>query len=319
MSNAHVLPIRVNRLVFVCRALDELHLPLFAGSTLRGGFGRALRRLVCMTHAPACTGCGLMQSCLYPGHFDSALLSHTDGRTRPVSYAFEPPPIGARAVRPGEVWQFGMRLFGKAIRQAPILVEAMRRTINHGFTTRRSRGTLERVLVARADGLADVYDPETMTLDDLTDEPGITAPTIESGRIKLKLITPLRLQSDGKRIPADAISVARLCRDIRTRAAHLIAVWQDSPQAESRLPNIDPADPARISSTALAWFDWERVSARQGRAMRIGGWLGDLEIENAGAAVVATLALGSCIGIGKETAFGLGQFELQGAVPSGGG
>ena len=39
-----------------------LRLPDYAGSTLRGAFGGALRRIACMTHVPTCTGCPLLHT-----------------------------------------------------------------------------------------------------------------------------------------------------------------------------------------------------------------------------------------------------------------
>ena len=45
---------------FRVRATQPLKLPDFAGSMLRGAFGRSLRKLACMTRRPECKGCPLI-------------------------------------------------------------------------------------------------------------------------------------------------------------------------------------------------------------------------------------------------------------------
>jgi len=42
------------------------------GSAWRGGFGRALRRAVCVTGLPTCPGCRFEASCVYPYLFETA-------------------------------------------------------------------------------------------------------------------------------------------------------------------------------------------------------------------------------------------------------
>jgi hypothetical protein len=41
------------------------------GSAWRGGFGRALRRAVCVTGLPTCPGCPFEASCVYPYLFET--------------------------------------------------------------------------------------------------------------------------------------------------------------------------------------------------------------------------------------------------------
>ena len=47
-----VLPLARYRLTF--QVETPVHLPAYAGSAWRGVFGRALKRLVCVTREPAC-------------------------------------------------------------------------------------------------------------------------------------------------------------------------------------------------------------------------------------------------------------------------
>ncbi len=95
----------VARYRFSLRMEDELRLPEYAGSLLRGQFGAALRRTACITRAPACPGCPLHRTCPYPAIFETpAPDSHALQRFSrvPNPYVIEPPPLGLRRVGAGE-------------------------------------------------------------------------------------------------------------------------------------------------------------------------------------------------------------------------
>jgi hypothetical protein len=64
-----LLPIARYRFAF--RMQDDLRLPQYAGSLLRGQFGAALRRTACLTGAPTCKGCPLLATCPYPEIFEA--------------------------------------------------------------------------------------------------------------------------------------------------------------------------------------------------------------------------------------------------------
>ena len=70
VATVPVLPVAVMRLRFLVVAQDPLRLPFFAGSMLRGAYGHALRRLVCLTRAPACENCSLRATCPFPRLFE---------------------------------------------------------------------------------------------------------------------------------------------------------------------------------------------------------------------------------------------------------
>jgi hypothetical protein len=55
MPAAHLLQIAGYEFRFAARA--PMRMPGYLGSAWRGGFGRALRRAVCITGLPTCPGC----------------------------------------------------------------------------------------------------------------------------------------------------------------------------------------------------------------------------------------------------------------------
>jgi hypothetical protein len=55
---------------FTIKALDCLNLPEYKGSTFRGGFGHAFRKVVCALKAKECADCLLKEKCIYSYIFD---------------------------------------------------------------------------------------------------------------------------------------------------------------------------------------------------------------------------------------------------------
>ena len=50
---------------FTCRLEDEAVMPPYKGSTFRGVFGHALKRVVCALKRQECDNCLLREKCLY--------------------------------------------------------------------------------------------------------------------------------------------------------------------------------------------------------------------------------------------------------------
>jgi hypothetical protein len=311
------LPFKIHRFIFEVEALDPLHLPAFAGSALRGAYGHALKRLVCMTHAPQCSGCALIGTCAYPLLFEPPSVAPAGNTViyRSPPYAFEPPAIGQNFVAAGTSWRFGLRLFAVPESKLPIVFEAIRRSLTNGLTTRKSRGRLSRILVETTNGLEDIFDPSKETIVAIPDHAGWT-PKLDYpvGFSRLQFVTPLRLQSNGKRLPLQAISVKRIIVDIIRRVRALAAnanspgssFYVEDPESIAWLRDLPDLPVAHD----LTWFDWERSSSRQGRIIRTGGWIGKIELPNLPEPAKTTMRIGAHIGVGKETAFGFGQYQI---------
>jgi hypothetical protein len=110
------------RLRFDLGAQKEANLPAFKGSLLRGAFGHALRRTVCvMGPQQPCPTCMLRKQCAYPRIFET--LIEPDEKvprflrglpTGPQPYVFEPFDE-QRLYRAGESLSFDFILLGQAI------------------------------------------------------------------------------------------------------------------------------------------------------------------------------------------------------------
>ncbi len=93
---------------YQCRlqAVEELHLAPYQGSTLRGAFGHAFRRVCCVeSHRRSCQGCLLTGTCPYSRVFESPALAplprflHGVDRA-PHFFVIEPPLQQAAQLSP---------------------------------------------------------------------------------------------------------------------------------------------------------------------------------------------------------------------------
>ena len=111
---------RVARYRFDLEAVDELRMPAYQGSTFRGGFGHAFKKMVCFRPDwGACNPCARGNDCPY-GYVFETRLPQADAA--PLSlHEVAPPfvieaPSGARRVYPpGERLGFDLLLVGRGI------------------------------------------------------------------------------------------------------------------------------------------------------------------------------------------------------------
>jgi hypothetical protein len=316
------LPVDIARLRFTVHADERMALPFFAGSMLRGAYGHALRRLVCMTRMPSCDGCPLRATCAFPRLFDPfgldvAAVGLAAGSAQPPPpFAIDPPPLGAVMIEPGQSWTFGQRLFGKAIRDLPLIVEAWRRALLRGLGAKRARGLLVGVEYRNGDNWSAIYDPETGLLEEIPAiRPPITMISKSFTGLTITFVTPLRLQSNARRLKREAITARRLVADA-LRRARPIAVSAGGSDAHAVVAGwpvrtwLEEAENAGLAET-LRWIDWTRQSSRQGQFITLGGWLGTITVSSASGGILAALAIGEHTGLGKETVFGFGQYSLS--------
>ncbi|MBI5199371.1 MAG: hypothetical protein HZA09_05070, partial [Nitrospirae bacterium] len=106
--------------------LDIIILPSYKGSTLRGGFGNAFRKVVCAIKNKDCLDCLLKEKCIYSYVFETPPPSDTKIMRKytnaPHPFIIEPPPEKKRGYTPKDEITFGLTLIGKAVDYLPYFI-----------------------------------------------------------------------------------------------------------------------------------------------------------------------------------------------------
>jgi CRISPR/Cas system endoribonuclease Cas6 (RAMP superfamily) len=306
----------LTRYCFVFEVSSPIRLPEYAGSTLRGAFGHALRQLACMTREKKCSGCMLASTCPYTTLFEPQ--KPTSGSislsTPPVPYIIEPPVWGARQYAKGETLAFHFTLIGKASDHLPLCIMAWRRAFARGVGA--GDGTAELMCVTQESKSSEttVYLPG----EAVTEHPRNTTLTnnIAPDTVTLEFVTPLRLQENGHAIPPNRLTPRPLLTALLRRASLLVEHYDGKPlYTPTQFAGYAQAANEIKGLVNMEWRDWTRRSSRQQRTMQLGGCMGSWTLTGNLAPFWNTLQLGELLHVGKEASFGLGQYLIQSVPP----
>ncbi|MCA1926555.1 MAG: CRISPR system precrRNA processing endoribonuclease RAMP protein Cas6 [Thiobacillus sp.] len=287
-----------------------MRLPEYAGSALRGAFGHAFKRTVCVTREKDCKACPLYRGCAYPAVFaPPAPESHAVQKFSdiPAPYVIEPPSWGEKAYPPGEKLSFQLVLVGQALKHLPTIVHAWQRALQHGVGPGDGTATLDRVTHLAPQGEHIVFDTASGVI-----EPHSTDLAIEAAAphaVSLGIVTPLRLQANGKPLGPNEIRADRLLVGLVKRTALISELHCGAPLALDFHALAKHAT-AVADEKRLAWRDWTRYSNRQKQEMKLGGVVGEWRLDGDLAPFWPFLFLGQWLHVGKNAAFGLGHYQL---------
>ena len=111
---------------FILKAQDCLHLPAYKGSTLRGGFGHAFKKVVCVKREKTCDSCLLKGKCVYSYVFETPPPPDTTRMRKypfaPHPFIITPPPEEKRKYEKGEILEFELTLIGRSIDYVPYFI-----------------------------------------------------------------------------------------------------------------------------------------------------------------------------------------------------
>lgn len=294
-----------------CVAETPHRLPFYSGSMLRGVFGHALRRTVCMTDRPQCRDCPLVATCSYTQVFEPTAAPDAPRHATLVPYIVEPPPSGRADLSTGDAFGFHVVLFGAALTQLPLVIYAWQRALAHGLGRARSQLRLVRVVFedpARGDVTVFGDGHERV----LRHDPMLCIPAAEQPPAAARLVftTPTRLLRRGAVLPPPEVRA----RDVLETLARRVRAAGEGIGLSAGLP-----DPRRVGCAAdeltlehdLRWTDWQRWSSRQRQEMHLGGITGECVLRGDLSPFAGLLYLGQWLHLGKNTSFGMGRYELQ--------
>lgn len=296
-------------------------LPAYAGSALRGSLAAAYKRTVCVVEHRDCPRCHLRTVCTYPLIFEppprpDVPLLGAEGV--PPAYILRPPPVRnwhhpvPQPIGPGQRWAFDLLLFGSAIDQFPLVLYAAHRAFQGGLGGRRVPFHIRQVLQVypHRRQARPLFRAHPMPLY-RTPRPVILRPprrTRPVERLRIRFVTPIRLKQGG-RYRFDA-RLDTLIAALLRRLSRLGLLYGTGPVEEYR-DLLAVARQVRTVRQDLAWVDWTRYSGRQATVMQLGGWVGEIEFEGPLTPLWGWLRLGEVVHVGKNTAFGLGQYVIR--------
>jgi len=306
----------------ILRPEEEIQLPPYKGSTFRGGFGVAFRRVVCALKKTDCSECMLKTSCIYAYVFETEPDEqiHVFGRVRsiPRPFVLEPPLEQKTLYQPGENLIFNLVLIGKAIEFLPYFIYTFDSLGNIGIGKGRGKFTLERVVQLPHGEL--LYTKETATLKkpyleiiNLDESNNVETNELRQENLKLSFLTPTRIKY--QRRYTIKLEFHILMRQVLRR---LFLLWyfhcdgktqQALPQHHKQI--LPLATQVHIQKNNLTWFDWERYSHRQKQKIKLGGFVGEITYRGVLKPFLPYLKAAEVLHIGKGTTFGLGKFRIE--------
>ncbi len=264
-------------------------LPSYRGSTLRGAFGYVLKDVVCHVHHRDCPRCILQSRCAYPCLFEGLA---PDGRTFMRKYPYVPQPFVLRVnteeprqIAPGDVYEYGIRLFGPAVEFAPYVVFAVLEMGQRGL----GRDRIPFDVLAVHDGHQELYLRErggdlrlpkvrevTLAESEHADSPA---------RVTLRFATPSRLRTEGRlnRLPDLSAVLRAALRRLRV-LSHFYGTGELIPADTADL--FGSAEAAQLLQSTLRWHRIPRFSTRQNQEIVMDGVVGEASWEIRGTAMI---------------------------------
>lgn len=279
--------------------------PAFAGSALRGAWGHALRRQVCVMHREDCAGCPLKAGCDFTRLFEIQ-AAHGFG-SPPQPYVIDAAPIWAGPLPAGQPCHFDFVLIGQAISRLYLVVETWRSALAGGLGRQRVPCRLESVtLPDEADRILFSLAAGWSALPDTTLE---LPPPHPTGELWLSFHTPLRIKIDNDLLGAREITPRHLLEAL-IRRVKLLAVFHCGTRLALDEARLGALADAVDGEKTLRWMDQDRYSSRQQTQMKLGGLLGDWRLSGPLTEFVPFLYLGQWLHVGKGATLGLGGYRL---------
>ena len=302
---------------FTCRLETDAELPYYKGSTFRGVFGRALKKIVCALKQQECENCLLNSRCVYALIFETPVAaSSKDSRMAapPHPFVIEPPLTNRRHFTAGNCFDFSLLLFGDANNYLPYFIYAFEQMgkIGIGKKINHKRGRFVLEAVQTNNGVIYTSADQKLNMNGNPENLNLQLPKNpqnKNHRLTLTLQTPLRLKFDNRLQAALPFHV--LVRAMLRRISSLMNTYDDGEPDLDYPGLVKKAEQVGIVENNLQWYDWQRYSFRQDEKMLMGGMTGSVTYESDISEYLPLLEFCEKVHLGKQTAFGLGKIQFE--------
>ena len=322
-------------LKFSVKQIDSMTMPEDPGSMLRGAFGHALKSLseAVMIFKNSNTS-GLVnnnEDQAYSTVFEySSGYAGTLKRGMPNPYVLKLPKLTDRHIEQGQTWEFSQLLIGEdAIQYLSIIILAWSQALSKGIgsTHKRYNVELEKVIcgaeVLYQDGQIQVFNKDALVRS-LPIESSLIYQQLSSlsknsdSKLRLNFLTQFRVQHKGKvAYQPEQLDIKSVFYALynRTNQCHQL----HDPGNDWNIGFNDFSEYKNLIETLILSADVKpasltRYSSRQRRSMTLYGLKGSVRITATSSTLkklLPLLHLGELLHIGKSTALGLGEYQLQ--------
>lgn len=299
---------------FNFEVMEQIHIPAFSGSTLRGVLGWALMRLGGLTVTDVNNKNALYQHSVYAAVFDpcqhhskQALKFHKS--SLPVPYVLNVPWHKEERYEEGDIFSFKMVLMSSALTYLPTIITAWRQAFLRGISANHT-GKAKLLNIVHLDGAAcrpifSAEKPAIIQHQAILQPPHFT----HNSDVRLDFHTPLRIQSKGKVLVGDDLTASILLRNMVRRVSICMQLSGHTFTAEQALKLNALADQV-VAQKKLRKATVKRYSNRQRAAMQLHGVLGEWHLLNVPKELLPVIWLCQYLHVGKNTSFGLGGFTI---------
>jgi len=315
--------LKISKFRFKLKVIDQLNVPEYKGSMIRGAFGATFRSVSCAINEKTCDNCILKSQCIYFKIFETELpnlnYQYLKGVKKvPHPFVLHPPLNDSKTYKVGEFFEIGLTLFGNTAIFFPYFIYTIKKMGENGIG--KGRGHFE---ISEISSVTFLNEETAIPLNKPDDLNNYLVP-FNSGKlldsvntsansITLSFLTPFRFQIDGDVIKSkNKLDLTKFMMTIVRRYFSLLAILENIQLPDDLYVDIYnnvSSGSVKITRNNLWFYDWERYSSRQDKRFSLGGFLGNITLEGDLSQMLPFLLLGSLINIGKNSVFGLGQYN----------
>lgn len=288
-------------------ACVHARLPPFKGSTLRGAFGHGL---MAVAGEGGSQGSPSVYEQLFEGMVEGPLPPFSKGRLDPPRPYLLEPRCTAERFLPGDLLEFDLLLFGRAMAHQGVVVEALREMARVGLGERRYRFCLERVHV-----LTPLWNREVPYRADDRQRTGLGAASKVApleplpDRVTLRFTSPTRLVRHKRTLYQP--SLRNLVQHMVLRQLNLAHFHVGGAEVDWTFnPLLVHADKIRVEERKLRPVSQSRYSNRQGRGHSLHGFVGEMTVAGDLAPFTRLFRNAEIVHVGKSAVQGFGQLEV---------
>jgi CRISPR-associated endoribonuclease Cas6 len=311
------IPLQFAVFTFEISPIEEMILPAYPATTLRGGLGYSLKNRTCLKDEKTCKNeCENKQRCIFSNLYESKSGETVDGSYIPYMrpYIIRTGFIKKRKYFSQDSFKFELILFGDAIQHYPFFISAMVRFGQKGIGVNQSPFSLKKVTSHTPffenvifDGVRLCSKPFINKFNHIDS----SMFSIKANEISLTFLSPLRMQFERKYI--EKADFVHIVDNLLKRTQSLLYHHHNKHMISFNTDDIlDKAFEIQTAGQTMERTHLNRFSTRQKSDVHLDGLLGNITFTGKHLTeLLPLLYLGQFLHLGKQTAFGLGQYKIS--------